>query len=325
MTLMRLTSGPAIDAGSVMSSCSAPSVRTRTRTRVVLRLDVHVGGAVAHRLLEDQVDDLDDRRVLVDLDDDGVAGIGELLAALLGALLEVAQGVVDFDARAVAVIERPLELVLRGDDDADRCLEQFDQPLFELLDPRVAAGDDDAVALYAERDRPQLARGLGRKAVRDLDVELVARKIDGAESELRGERHRDVARRQDLGAHEDLTETRASVCLLEERGVALSLGDVALRDEDVAQRHPDRFGIPGLTLAREARQHGRAELVQRLAARPTDPQPSTSLSARTEPSWPGDLRPSGRRAREEARTQPEAAVVVMSYEIRPPERMKLEL
>ena len=257
--------------------------------RVVLRFDVNVGCAIADGLLEDQVQDLDHRRVLVDLDDDGISRIGELLASLLGTLFEVAQRVVDLDVGAVAVIQRPLELVFRGDDDADRCLEQFDQPLFELVELRIGAGDDDAVALYAERDRPQLARGLGRKTVRDLDVELVARKIDGAESELRGERHRDVARRQDLGAHEDLTEARASICLLEERGVALSLGDVALRDEDVAQRHPDRFGIPGLTLARKARQHGRAELVQRLATRPTDTQPSTSLSARTEPSWPGDL------------------------------------
>ena len=58
--------------GSVMSSCSAPSMRKRTRTRVVLRLDVDVGGAVAHRLGEDQVDDLDDGRVLVDFDHDRV-------------------------------------------------------------------------------------------------------------------------------------------------------------------------------------------------------------------------------------------------------------
>ena len=33
---------------------------------LLLRLDVNVGAAVAHGLLEDQVDDLDDRRVLVD-------------------------------------------------------------------------------------------------------------------------------------------------------------------------------------------------------------------------------------------------------------------
>ena len=93
--------------------------------RVVLRFDVNIRCAVADGLLEDQIQDLDHGRVLVDFDDDGVAGIGELFAPLLGALLEVAKGVVDFDVRAVAVVERPLELVLRGDDDADRCLEQL--------------------------------------------------------------------------------------------------------------------------------------------------------------------------------------------------------
>ena len=41
-------------------------MRNRTRTLVVLRLDVHVGGAVAQRLGDDLVDDLHDRRVRVD-------------------------------------------------------------------------------------------------------------------------------------------------------------------------------------------------------------------------------------------------------------------
>ena len=66
MILMRLTIAGPMSAGSVSTSWSAPSMRNRTRTCVALRLDVDVGGAVAQRLREDEVDDLDDRRVLVD-------------------------------------------------------------------------------------------------------------------------------------------------------------------------------------------------------------------------------------------------------------------
>ena len=62
---------------------------------VLLRLDVHVGGAVAHRLFEDEVDDLDDRRVLVDLDRRGVVRVGVIAATNLGPLFEVAPHVVD--------------------------------------------------------------------------------------------------------------------------------------------------------------------------------------------------------------------------------------
>ena len=212
--------------------------------RVVLRFDVHVGRAVADGLLEDQVDDLDDRRVLVDFDDDGVGRLGELLASHLGALFEVAQRVVDLDVRAVAVIERPLELVLarrRRGGPVPRALRSAACSSCSMS--RVGARDDARARLVrASGIAPQLARDRLGKAVRDLDVELVAREIDGAESELRGERHRDVARREHCGAHEDLAETaRRCLTCSSERGVALRLGDELLRDEDVAQRQPDRL------------------------------------------------------------------------------------
>ena len=63
--------------------------------------------------VEDQVDDLDDRSVLVDLDHRDFRGLGVLPASFLGARLEVAQRVVEVGIRAVAVLERPLDLVLR--------------------------------------------------------------------------------------------------------------------------------------------------------------------------------------------------------------------
>src|SRR5262249_30619437 len=149
------------------------------------------------------------------------------------------------------------------------------------------------VALHAEGNRLQFPRRFGGEAGGDFHVELGAREVDGPEAHLRGERHRDVARLQKIRTDEDLAEPATVLGLARERGVALLFGDVILRDEDLAERHPDRFGIARLALAGKACRHRRAELVQRLATRPSEPQP-TSLSARDErvalvaPPWPTD-------------------------------------
>ena len=132
-----------MDAGNVRSSCSAPSVRTRTRTESLLRLDVHVGGAVADGLLEDQVDDLDDRRVLVDLDRRRRRSCRRSCLRRTSARCSKsrsASSISTFDW--IAVVERPLDSSGAATTSAHRRLERFDQPLLEVLDERVRARDD---------------------------------------------------------------------------------------------------------------------------------------------------------------------------------------
>ena len=234
-----------MDAGSVMTSWSAPSVRTRTRTLSSMRLDVDVGRPVAHGLLEDEVDDLDDRGVLVDLDHRDFGGLGVLPASFLGPRLEVAQRVVDVGVRAVAVLERPLDLVLGRDDEGDRSLERFDQARLECLHEWIRARDVHALAFDDERDRPQLVRDRGREPADDLGIELVPREVDGRQSELRGQRDRDVATGEELHVDEHLAEAATGADLRGERGVALLLGDEFLRDEDVAEGNAQRRAATG--------------------------------------------------------------------------------
>ena len=263
--------------------------------------------------------------------DDGVVVSAWLLATVLGALLRsraARRRSRAFDA--VAVVERPLELVLRGDDEADRRLERFDQPLFEVLESRIGARDDARVRLVrrAGPHRSSRAVSAGRRFATSTSSSWRG-EIDGAESELRGERHRDVARREDCGAHEDLAEARRRCGLPDERGVALRLGDELLRDEDVAQSAAPTAAVTGSPAARHRRTAPawpRSNSSSASRTRPTDPQPSTSLSARTEPSWPGDLhRPPGREARGKRGRGRRPSSSSMSRKIRPPERMKPEL
>ena len=66
MILMRLTSAWPISGGSSTTSLERTVDAEPDAHAVLGRLDVHVGGAVAQRLRDDLVDDLDDRRVRVD-------------------------------------------------------------------------------------------------------------------------------------------------------------------------------------------------------------------------------------------------------------------
>ena len=58
---MRLTSSGPVAAGRLSTSRSAPSIAVPDADPPVGRLDVDVGGAVAQRLRDDLVDELDDR------------------------------------------------------------------------------------------------------------------------------------------------------------------------------------------------------------------------------------------------------------------------
>ena len=74
--------------------------------------------------------------------------------------------------------ERPIKFVGRGDHEAHRRFERFDQPRLEILDEWIRAHDVHPLALYPDRDRIELACDRLGKALRDLDVELVAREVD---------------------------------------------------------------------------------------------------------------------------------------------------
>ena len=130
------------------------------------------------------------------------------------------------------------------------------------------------------------------------------REIDRPQPELGRERHRDVARREHTLADEDLAEAAAGASLRLECRVELRLGDELLRAEDLAQTQPRRQRCTlcaGGPIAVEPLEHCRAEIVQRLTARPTDPQPRHPCPPA--PSHPGPVTFIARRAEERAGRQ----------------------
>ena len=144
MTLIRLTSDGPIGPGSDVHLVQRAVGADAHAHAVGHRLDVHVGRAVAHGLLEDEVDDLDDRRVLVD---DGLhercLGLLRRLARL-EARFEHAERVAEIGRRRVAAVERLLEVAAHGELDAHERAEQLDELRVEVLDERVGDRDLDA-------------------------------------------------------------------------------------------------------------------------------------------------------------------------------------
>ena len=166
------------------------------------RLDVDVGRAVGDGLRDQQVDELDDRRVLDDL-----ADVREVVAVveLVGGLLRHR---VDFAVEAVEAVDRVLQLTRGRDDGEDvRAGERADVVDREHV-RRVAHRDDEpAVVVPADRQRLVLAGEVLGDEAGDRRVDRALGEVDELEADLLGERADEVG-----------------------------LGDVAELDQDPAER-----------------------------------------------------------------------------------------
>ena len=186
MTLMRLTSDGPIDPGSDVHLVQRAVGADADAHAVGHRLDVHVGRAVAHRLLEDDVHDLDDRRVLVD---DGLHERFLRLRglALLEARLEHAQRVAELGRRRVATVERLLEVAVYGELDPHQRAQQLDELRVEVLGERIRDRDLDASSVAMGRQRAQAPGVLLGEQRDDFGIDLGAAEVDDGHPELLGE------------------------------------------------------------------------------------------------------------------------------------------
>ena len=104
MILIREVTAARRRLGGVSASKSTPSMRYRTRRRVLERLDVDVGGVGLDRVLDQEVDEADDRRV-----ERHVPERGEVLASRLVPALVVPHRLDDLLDRGRAGAEVPLD------------------------------------------------------------------------------------------------------------------------------------------------------------------------------------------------------------------------
>ena len=116
---------------------------------ILLRLDVHVRAAIAHRLLEDEADHLDDRRVLVDCDlGRRRTGLAVPRLRTLGELLERSA---DLGLVQIGPFDRVRDVGGRRHEETHRSVEQRDQLRLQVRVECVGDGDVDPTADLAQR------------------------------------------------------------------------------------------------------------------------------------------------------------------------------
>jgi hypothetical protein len=198
------------------------------------RLDVDVGRAVLHALADDEVRQLDDRRVLGDL-----AHVGELFVVVGiddGERCDVARlGVETVDA-----VDRGLDRLARRDDESHIGADHR----ADVVDGEDVGGISDGHhqrgAVPADRQRLVAARQGVRDHRRRRRVDGLLGKVDVLEPGLRGEGLDQVDVGDDPARDEHATEDLAGARLLSDGGLEVGLGDQASLEQDRTQGDPRR-------------------------------------------------------------------------------------
>ena len=197
--------------------------------------DVHVRGAVAHRLGEDSVDDLDDRRVVGD-----DLGLGDVRlprrrepstdSNTWTSLLDVAEGL-------VVAVDRPADVAQRRDEQLARLAAR----LGAVAARNSSLGSATAI-VRASSSCSRTGNAMYSRATL-FGTSSSSGRIDrchdvGSRLRIRRKRRGRWARacsRQDAHAHEHLAEKTAAALLHRERLAELGLGDQAACDELLAE------------------------------------------------------------------------------------------
>ncbi len=183
MIFTRETTPAAIRRGTVVMSCSTPSMRKRTRTSLPSGAKWMSLAPALDRLADDLVDELDDGRVfgaLVQRDDLAVL----LLLQLLGRADDVFEPVQARDQRG--------DVVGRGNPDA-HLVPGHDRDVVDRQHVRGVGHRDQQRPLVGERDRHRLvALGDGRRdQVRGAHVDLEHAEVEMVEAVALGQRARE--------------------------------------------------------------------------------------------------------------------------------------
>ena len=223
-------------------------MRKRIRRSLGRRLDVDVRRPLLQRLAQDQVDVLDDRRVLDDRVEVGEVGhLGRVVGAgLRRRVLGGERGllVVAVDARDVLA-----DLAGAAHDGVDVAADHG----AKVVDGEHVGGighpDDRRVAPEADRQHPVApSEALGHE-LDGLGIELELVEVDELHADLVGHRPDEVLLADEPELGEDLAEGPAGRGLLAQRRLDLLGGDLAGRDQRVDERRRRARG-GGLVLGR---------------------------------------------------------------------------
>ena len=213
---------------------------------VLEALEVDVRRAALHRIREDGVDELDDRRILHLR---GERRGGDVLLLLLDDL-DVAFHVVDDgqevgDLRVggalVQLLDRALERELAADDREDVVARDELQVLEDAEVRRVRHGDGERAAVALEGEDEVLDRQVGGDQLGDARVDLELRQVDRRHLVLPRQHLRELGLLDEAELDEVVADAGAVLLLLLERLVELLARDEPLADEEIAKA----FGAGG--------------------------------------------------------------------------------
>ena len=203
---------------------------------VLLRFDVHVGRAGAHRGFEDQVDDLDDGRVLVDVDAllRLLRGGGSWRAALSASNWRSASVISAVGAYALTIACSISAGVATNMRTGARTASSR----------RARRSGRNGSAVATSTRLPSRRTGIERSSqaellaeqLRELGVELGAGEVDRLEPGLLGERAGELAFGDEPELHEHVAEAFAARALRGQRFAELVFGEDAAPDEQRAER-----------------------------------------------------------------------------------------
>ncbi len=213
-------------------------------------LDVHVGCPSAHGGVENEVDDLDDRRVLVYDGRDALLGVVGGLARDQ-TCFEHAQRVAEIGGRREHLVDDGVDVGARGEQQAHRRGELLDELILEEVGERVGDRDVDAITFSCDRNCLQPPRVLLCQQRDDLAVEVHSPELDDVELKLFREHFDQCALAQEPELDEDVAEPAARTGLRAQRLGQLVFGDDAASDEQLAERAADMARTVVDVLARD--------------------------------------------------------------------------
>ena len=190
-----------------------------------------VRGAAADRALQDGVDELDDRRLVVGaevgdvVDRGGEVDLASLSSAVVG---EVRDVVAELDAQAV-------DVVVGGDDRAHRHAGDHRDVVDRQHVGRVGHGQQELpVVVLADRDRVVAAHEARVDQARQVGVDLEDREVDALDAEPLGQHARQLLRRQDAVLDQHAAGEAAGLAGVHHRALDVLLLREPELDDDLA-------------------------------------------------------------------------------------------
>ena len=260
ITLIRLTSGVAIDTGNDNTSCIAPSVRTRTRTRSccgsMCTSDARSRTACSKMRLT--------TLTIGAFSSTATSGVAAPVSrtSLLRPMLELLQRAADLGLVQVGAFDRVRDIRRRRHEQPDRRVQQRDELRLQLRIQGIGDRDLDPSTDLAQRQHAEAARLLLGQQPDDGDVGPGAGDVDRFEADLLGQRGAEPPFGDDAELDEDLTESLSPRGLGAERIAQLLAREIAPLDEQSAERRDAASGA-GATMPRSSSR--RAEVLRAVA------------------------------------------------------------